>query len=125
VQLSFLSIVNNGTKSCQRRFPGETLPGRINPILLALLFCAGAAVAHDGYWINGSGGSWAGAGNWDSADGIAGGADNTAYFGFAREAAISRTQLLQSADRKPLATFASPLQAARPVGVLMPVPAGR
>ena len=36
-----------------------------------------------------AGGSWASAGNWDSADGIAGGADNTAYFGFGREAEIA------------------------------------
>ena len=54
--------------------------------LLAALFCAGGAAAQDGYWINSSGGSWAGAANWDSADGIGGGADNTAYFGFSREA---------------------------------------
>lgn len=57
--------------------------------MLALLFCAGTAVAQDGYWINGGGGSWASAGNWDAADGIASGANDTAYFGFAREAAIS------------------------------------
>jgi len=57
--------------------------------VLAALLCAGGAAAQDGYWINSSGGSWAGAGNWDPADGIAGGMDNTAYFGFAREAVIS------------------------------------
>jgi len=66
-----------------------TLWSRINRILLAALFCAGGAAAQDGYWINSSGGSWASAGNWDPADGIAGGADNTAYFGFGREAAIA------------------------------------
>jgi autotransporter-associated beta strand protein len=58
-------------------------------VLLAVFFCVGRVVAQDGYWINSQGGSWASAGNWDPADGIAGGADNTAYFGFAREASIA------------------------------------
>ena len=71
------------------RAAGEKLSGRMISALLAALFCAGGAAAQDGYWINSSGGSWAGAANWDSADGIGGGADNTAYFGFSREASIS------------------------------------
>jgi autotransporter-associated beta strand protein len=58
-------------------------------LLLAALCCAGGAAAQDGYWVNGGGGSWANAANWDPADGMAGGADNTAYFGFVREAAIA------------------------------------
>jgi len=62
---------------------------RIHCLLLAALFCAGGAAGQDGYWINSSGGSWASAGNWDPADGIAAGADNTAYFGFAPEASIA------------------------------------
>jgi autotransporter-associated beta strand protein len=61
--------------------------GRI--VLLSGLLCASGAFAQDGYWVNPSGGSWANGGNWDSANGIAGGADNTAYFGFSREAVIS------------------------------------
>jgi autotransporter-associated beta strand protein len=81
--------MNGGMKLWKRQFPGGTLSGRINRLLLAALLCAGGAAAQDGYWINSGGGSWASAGNWDSADGIAGGADNTAYFGFAREASIS------------------------------------
>jgi autotransporter-associated beta strand protein len=53
------------------------------------MFCAWITNAQDGYWINGQGASWASPGNWDPADGIAGGADNTAYFGFGREATIA------------------------------------
>jgi len=82
-------MVKNGTKFCKWQFPSGTGSGRINRILLAALLCAARAAAQDGYWINSSGGSWASAGNWDPADGIAGGADNTAYFGFAREASIT------------------------------------
>jgi autotransporter-associated beta strand protein len=84
-----LNTVNGGKKSWKRRFPAGTLSERINSLLLAALFCAGGAAAQDGYWINSYGGSWASAGNWDPADGIAGGADNTAYFGFVREASIT------------------------------------
>jgi autotransporter-associated beta strand protein len=83
-----LNTVNGGIKSWKRQFPREKPWRRINRILLATLFCGGAAVAQDGYWINSSGGSWASAGNWDQANGIAGGTDNTAYFGFTREASI-------------------------------------
>ena len=75
--------------NCFSSAGGGKLSGRIIGVLLAGLLCAGGAAAQDGYWINGSGGSWAGAGNWDPADGIAGGADNTAYFGFGREASIA------------------------------------
>ncbi len=57
--------------------------------LLTALLCGGGASAQVGYWVSGQGGSWASAGNWDPADGIAGGADNTAYFGFVREASIA------------------------------------
>jgi len=53
------------------------------------MFCGNATFAQDGYWIASGGGSWANGGNWDTANGIAGGADNTAYFGFAREATVS------------------------------------
>jgi autotransporter-associated beta strand protein len=84
-----LHMVNGGKISRQRQFPVEKVSGRIVCVLLAALFCAGAVAAQDGYWIDSSGASWAGAGNWDPADGIAGGADNTAYFGFSREASIS------------------------------------
>jgi len=84
-----LSMANYGKKRPRRQFLGGKSSGGINHILLAWLCCAGAASAQDGYWVGGSGGSWAGAGNWDQANGIAGGADNTAYFGFAREASIS------------------------------------
>lgn len=84
-----LSTVNNGTNSWKRWFLGGIAWGRMLPVLVATLFCAGEAAAQDGYWINSQGGSWASVGNWDSADGIAGGSDNTAYFGFAREASIA------------------------------------
>jgi autotransporter-associated beta strand protein len=84
-----MKLVKNGMKSWKWRVPLGTLFGPIHGLLLATLCCAGGAAAQDGYWINSSGGSWASAGNWDPADGIAGGADNTAYFGFAREASIS------------------------------------
>ena len=56
---------------------------------MGALFCAEGAAAQDGYWGNSGGASWASAGNWDPADGIARGADNTAYFGFGREASIA------------------------------------
>jgi len=82
-------MVNGGMKFWKRRFPAGTLSGRVNRVLLAALFCAGGAAAQDGYWINTSGGSWANSGNWDRADGVAGGTDNTAYFGFSREASIA------------------------------------
>ena len=45
--------------------------------------------AQDGYWVNGSGGDWSNPGNWDAANGIAGGTDNTAYFGFGPEGSIA------------------------------------
>lgn len=73
----------------KRQFPGGNLGGRVSLALAAALWCVAGASAQDGYWINSSGASWAAPGNWDKADGIAGGADNTAYFGFGREAAIS------------------------------------
>jgi autotransporter-associated beta strand protein len=85
-----LRMVNGGIKSWKRRALGGTLSGRIGPVLFAALFCAMGARAQDGYWINSSGASWANPGNWDPANGIAGGADNTAYFGFYREASISQ-----------------------------------
>ncbi|MGP8199109.1 MAG: autotransporter-associated beta strand repeat-containing protein [Limisphaerales bacterium] len=61
----------------------------MSSLLLAVLFCAGGVAAQDGYWTSSSGGSWASAGNWDPANGIAAGTDSTAYFGFGREAAIT------------------------------------
>jgi len=82
-------MMNGGTKSWRRRFPGGRISRRIPCLLLAGLFGAGAALAQDGYWINAGGGNWSVAANWDAADGIAGGADNTAYFGFARESALA------------------------------------
>jgi len=85
----FLITVNGLMKFWKPQFPSGKLSGRINLFLLAALFCAGAAAAQDGYWINSGGASWASAGNWDLADGIAGGSDNTAYFGFGREASIA------------------------------------
>jgi autotransporter-associated beta strand protein len=84
-----LNVVNGGMKFWKRQFSGGNALGRINCLLVAAPFCAGEAVAQDGYWIDSGGGSWASAGNWDPVDGMAGGADNTAYFGFAREASIS------------------------------------
>lgn len=53
------------------------------------MLTANQVSAIDGYWTNPGGGTWGTVGNWDAADGIAGGADSTAYFGFALEAAIS------------------------------------
>jgi autotransporter-associated beta strand protein len=76
-------------KSWNRSFSAGAFSAWLHALLLTSLFGASVAVAQDGYWINSGGGSWANAGNWDPADGIAGGADNTAYFGFVREAAIS------------------------------------
>lgn len=78
-------------KPCTRLFLNRKILGLNQLILLTALLGGGvtAATAEDGYWINSGGGSWASAGNWDPANGIAGGADDTAYFGFAREAAIS------------------------------------
>jgi autotransporter-associated beta strand protein len=84
--------VKRELKFCQRLFQGQTGFRPVNLLLLTLLLCASeAALAQDGYWINSSGGSWAAAGNWDAANGIAAGADSTAYFGFSREASISPT----------------------------------
>jgi autotransporter-associated beta strand protein len=80
-------IVKNRTKPLIRRFLSRTISGRASRILL-LILSAGTVAAQDGYWINTSGGSWASAANWDSADGIAAGADSTAYFGFVREATV-------------------------------------
>jgi autotransporter-associated beta strand protein len=57
--------------------------------LLSALFTAWGAIAQDGYWISSNGGSWSDVGKWDPANGIASGADNTAYFGFSREALIA------------------------------------
>jgi autotransporter-associated beta strand protein len=78
-------------KSRTQQFHGRKLSGRIilHFSLLAALLCAGGAAAQDGYWVNSGGGSWANSGNWDRADGIAAGTDDTAYFGFGREAAIA------------------------------------
>jgi len=81
--------MNGGIKYWNRRLSGGTPSGRIHCVLAMALFCAVGAVAQDGYWIKSSGGSWASTANWDSADGMAAGADSTAYFGFAREAVIS------------------------------------
>ncbi len=85
----YLKAMSGGMQSWKRQLSDGKPSGRIVPVLLAALFCAAGAAAQDGYWINSSGGSWASPANWDPADGIAGGADDTAYFGFAREAAIS------------------------------------
>lgn len=81
--------MNWTVKSWLWSFIAGKIKRRVDYVLWAALFCAEAAAAQDGYWINAGGGSWAGAANWDSADGIAGGADSTAYFGFGREAVIS------------------------------------
>jgi autotransporter-associated beta strand protein len=81
--------MNDGLTSFKRQLLGGKLSGGINLILFATLFCAGGAAAQDGYWFDSNGASWASASNWDPADGIAGGADNTAYFGFGREASIA------------------------------------
>src|ERR1017187_10386035 len=81
--------MNDGLTSFKRQLLGGKLSGEINLILLAALFCAGGATAQDGYWFDSNGASWAIAGNWDQADGIAGGPDNTAYFGLGREASIA------------------------------------
>jgi autotransporter-associated beta strand protein len=81
--------VNRKLKTRQWHFRSEIGSKRINSIVLALLLCGTGALAQDGYWIKSGGGSWASAGSWDSADGVAGGADSTAYFGFSREASIS------------------------------------
>jgi len=80
----------NGTKhspNCQ--FAGPRQPERTTGFLLAVWLCAASAAGQDGYWLSTHGGSWAAAANWDPADGIAGGADSTAYFGFGPEAAIA------------------------------------
>jgi autotransporter-associated beta strand protein len=82
-------VVNGVLKSWKRRLPAAPRLGRMHPLLLAALFCAGGAAAQDGYWTSSGGGSWANGGKWDAANGIATGADNTAYFGFGREAAIA------------------------------------
>lgn len=84
-----LIAVNGVLKSWKRGLPAATLSGRMSSLLLAVLFCAGGVAAQDGYWTSSSGGSWASAGNWDPANGIAAGTDSTAYFGFGREAAIT------------------------------------
>ena len=87
---SFLSAVNRNINFRQWGFPVGLGSMRINHILLALLLCGTRAVAQDGYWIDSSGGSWNSAGNWDPVNGIASGADSTAYFGFSREASIAQ-----------------------------------
>jgi autotransporter-associated beta strand protein len=84
-----LKIMNRAGKVLWRKSFGGISSRRVNSILVAALSCAVAASAQEGYWINSGGGSWASAGNWDPADGMAGGADNTAYFGFVREASIA------------------------------------
>jgi autotransporter-associated beta strand protein len=76
-------------KARKPQFPSGKLWRPINLFLLGAVFCVGRAAAQDGYWINPGGASWASASNWDPADGIAGGADDTAYFGFGREASLS------------------------------------
>jgi autotransporter-associated beta strand protein len=73
----------------KRGLSAVCLSGPIAGSLLAFLLCAPFADAQDGYWVNSQGGRWSAASNWDPANGIAGGADNTAYFGFAREASIA------------------------------------
>lgn len=72
-----------------RQRPTKRLLGQAGCILSTVFFYAMSANGQDGYWTESSGGSWANAGNWDSANGIAGGADNTAYFGFSREGVIN------------------------------------
>jgi autotransporter-associated beta strand protein len=86
-----LSAVKTKFKYCHWLFQGLTGSKPVSPLLLTLLLCGGGALAQDGYWINSSGGSWADAANWDVANGVASGADSTAYFGFSREASISPT----------------------------------
>jgi autotransporter-associated beta strand protein len=68
---------------------GLSIRGLIGVVGLASLFSASFVNAQDGYWVNSQGGSWSSASNWDPANGMAGGADNTAYFGFAREASLA------------------------------------
>lgn len=72
-----------------RQLPGRKLSWPITCVFLFGVICALKVDAQDGYWVNGSGGDWSNAGNWDAADGIAGGADNTAYFGFGPESSIT------------------------------------
>jgi autotransporter-associated beta strand protein len=76
------------------RFDRQPLLGRkslwpIACVFLSALACALRVNAQDGYWVNSSGGNWSNAGNWDAADGVAGGTDNTAYFGFGPEGSIA------------------------------------
>ncbi len=81
-------IVNHVTSFCIRKLLISESYGWLISVFFALLFCVQNARAQDGYWVNGSGGNWSSAGNWDSADGIAAGADSTAYFGFGPEGVI-------------------------------------
>ncbi len=83
-----LSAVNRRVKYGRWFYHGAIRLRLVKHIALFLIFCVGGAFAQDGYWVNTGGGSWAGAGNWDAANGVAGGADSTAYFGFSREASI-------------------------------------
>jgi autotransporter-associated beta strand protein len=76
-------------KTCTRPFLWKKPSSRLRCLLLAAAFSARAALAQDGYWVGGGGGSWSDPANWDAANGMAGGADNTAYFGFSRESALS------------------------------------
>jgi autotransporter-associated beta strand protein len=71
------------------RLSGPGFSGKIFGVFVFIAFFVPGVFAQSGYWINNSGGSWVNAGNWDPADGIAGGVDNTAYFGFGPEGSIS------------------------------------
>lgn len=73
---------------CQKSCLNSRRAGRCGCILLALTLYAQAGLAEDGYWVNSSGGSWSSAGNWDPINGIASGADSTAYFGLNTEATL-------------------------------------
>ena len=72
----------------ERPYPRGISPGRVFLAFVCLFSCAGSADALDGFWVNDQGGNWSVSSNWDPANGVAGGADNTAYFGFAREASL-------------------------------------
>jgi autotransporter-associated beta strand protein len=84
-----LNIVKHLFSFWNERLPGRKSSWPISCIFFLLLVFTLRVDAQDGYWVNPSGGSWSNAGNWDAADGIAGGADNTAYFGFGPEGSIA------------------------------------
>ena len=80
---------NCATNLWKQRLFGRIQSNQGSLILLFLLLAFAGAEAQEGYWVNHQGASWATAANWDSADGIAGGPDSTAYFGFGREAVVA------------------------------------